>query len=130
MLTHVFHYPSIAIRAPPDCPGLAHSPMGRYENAVQNIMAHAPGRVELLGNHTDYNQGVVLSAAIDRGMTVHGSARTDGRVVLTSMAMEKKVDVPVDGFEKQVEEIWANYPLGVVKIFGDYGYKIGGFSLE
>jgi galactokinase len=93
-------------------------------------MAHAPGRVELLGNHTDYNDGVVLSAAIDRGVTVHGSARPDGRVVLTSLAMEKRVDVPVTGFEKQVEESWANYALGVVKIFGDYGYELGGFSLE
>ncbi len=57
------------------------------KSAVQNIMAHAPGRVELLGNHTDYNEGVVLSAAIDRGVTVHGEARSDGRVALTSLAL-------------------------------------------
>jgi galactokinase len=111
-------------------PGLAHSPPARYENAVQNIMAHAPGRVELLGNHTDYNDGVVLSAAIDRGVTVHGGGRADGRVVLTSLAMEKRVDVPVDNFEKQTEETWANYALGVVRIFADHGYEMGGFTLE
>ena len=34
------------------------------------VSAYAPGRVELLGNHTDYNEGVVLGAAIDRGITV------------------------------------------------------------
>jgi len=93
-------------------------------------MAHAPGRVELLGNHTDYNEGVVLSAAIDRGVTVHGGGRGDGRVRLTSLAMEKRVDVPLKGFEKQVEESWANYALGVVRVFGDRGFEMGGFELD
>jgi galactokinase len=93
-------------------------------------MAHAPGRVELLGNHTDYNDGLVLSAAIDRGVTVHGSARTDGQVSLTSLSLEKTVQVPVAGFGKQEEEAWANYALGVVRIFGDSGYPLGGFNLE
>jgi galactokinase len=36
---------------------------------------YAPGRVELLGNHTDYNQGVILAAAVDRGLTVKGTLR-------------------------------------------------------
>ena len=93
-------------------------------------MSHAPGRVELLGNHTDYNEGVVLSAAIDRGVTVHGRARDDKRVELTSLALEKRVEVAVDAFEKQTEESWANYALGVVRVFGERGYEMGGFSME
>jgi galactokinase len=93
-------------------------------------MAHAPGRVELLGNHTDYNEGVVLSAAIDRGVTVHGGARDDRRVTLKSLALEKRVDVAIGSFDKQTEESWANYALGVVRVFGDRGYAMGGFSME
>jgi galactokinase len=93
-------------------------------------MAHAPGRVELLGNHTDYNEGVVLSAAIDRGVTVNGGARSDGRVVLSSLSLNKSVDVALDAFDKQVEEDWANYALGVVRVFGDRGYEMGAFSME
>ena len=104
MLTPAFHCPPVGIREFPGLPVLAHFGPGSYEKSVQSIMAHAPGRVELLGNHTDYNQGVVLSAAIDRGVTVHGASRPDGRVVLTSLAMEKKLDVPVVGFVKQEEE--------------------------
>ena len=100
------------------------------EGAVQSIMAHAPGRVELLGNHTDYNEGLVLSAAIDRGVTVHGGGRDDGRVVLSSLALEKYVDVKLADFEKQREEGWANYALGVVRVFADRGYEMGGFSME
>ncbi len=100
------------------------------KSAVQSIMAHAPGRVELLGNHTDYNEGVVLAAAIDRGVTVHGEARTDGRIALTSLALNKRVEVALEAFDKQEEESWANYALGVVRIFGDRGYEMGGFSME
>lgn len=93
-------------------------------------MAHAPGRVELLGNHTDYNEGLVLSAAIDRGVTVHGEPRSDGRMLLTSLALDRRVDVGWKEFEKQVEETWANYALGVVRVFGNHGYELGGFSME
>ncbi|HEX4083493.1 MAG TPA: galactokinase [Chthoniobacteraceae bacterium] len=97
---------------------------------MQSILAHAPGRVELLGNHTDYNEGLVLSAAIDRGVTVHGTERTDGQVVLKSLALEKSVTVPGNAIVKQEEESWANYALGVVEVFGQRGFKIGGFSME
>ena len=104
---------------------------GSYPNfPVQSILAHAPGRVELLGNHTDYNEGLVLSAAIDRGVTVQGSAREDGRIILKSLAMDKKLDVPVRGFGKQEVEDWANYVLGVVEIFRAHGFPVDGFSME
>jgi galactokinase len=93
-------------------------------------MAHAPGRVELLGNHTDYNEGVVLSAAIDRGVTVHGEGRSDDRVVLSSLSLEEQVDVPIHAIGKQEHESWANYPLGVVHGFAARGYETGGFSME
>jgi galactokinase len=93
-------------------------------------MAHAPGRVELLGNHTDYNEGLVLSAAIDRGVTVHGGPREDGRVVLTSLALDKRVEVALGGFEKEEVESWANYALGVVQVFGNRGYELGGVEME
>src|SRR4051812_9421124 len=46
----------------------------------------APGRVELLGNHTDYNDGVVLSLAVDKYIQIASSPRTDGRVELVSSA--------------------------------------------
>jgi len=93
-------------------------------------MAHAPGRVELLGNHTDYNEGIVLSAAINRGMTVRGGARDDGRIVMTDHGLDKRLEVALADFGKQEEESWANYPLGVVRIFEKQGYKVGGFELE
>jgi len=90
--------------------------------------AYAPGRVELLGNHTDYNQGLVLGAAIDRGLTVEGSAREDGVIELNSAALQRSVRLPLDRVARLDDEVWANYPLGVVAEFLEAGFRIGGFT--
>lgn len=89
------------------------------------VSAYAPGRVELLGNHTDYNQGVVLAAAIDRGLTVTGRARDDDLVIFNS---ETRVEVALSDLRPQGAGHWANYPLGVVQELRSAGYAIGGFE--
>lgn len=98
---------------------------------MEGTIAHAPGRVELLGNHTDYNQGLVLAAALDRGVTVRGQRRDDPRILLSSLALEMALDLPLDDFlPQQGARAWANHPLGVVRLFGGAGYELGGFSME
>ncbi|MGZ4983297.1 MAG: galactokinase [Chthoniobacterales bacterium] len=91
------------------------------------ISAYAPGRVELLGNHTDYNNGVVLAAAIDRGLTVAGSSREDDIISLTS---RERVEVRLADLQPQKEQRWANYSLGVVQQFLQRGHPIRGFDAE
>ncbi|CAN5431259.1 galactokinase [soil metagenome] len=95
---------------------------------MRSASAYAPGRVELLGNHTDYNQGVVLAAAIDRGITIRGAARDDSRIRLTSELAAEAVDVSLEDLQPQKEQRWANYPLGVVQQFQRVGHTITGFE--
>lgn len=90
--------------------------------------AYAPGRVELLGNHTDYNDGVVLAAAIDRGMSVSGSSRDDGRIIVTSAYLGRHVEVELPQLQPQIEEAWANYALGVFQEFVAEGLPVNGFD--
>ena len=116
--------PAGAFRIPRPCFIRAH-PWLRC--AVAGISSYAPGRVELLGNHTDYNLGVVLAAAIDRGLTMTGSARTDGIVSLTS---NSQLEVALSELRPQSRQPWANYPLGVVHEFIRAGHTIGGFNAE
>ncbi len=97
---------------------------------MPSTSAYAPGRVELLGNHTDYSQGVVLAAAIDRGITVTGRTRDDDRITLGSDLTGERVDVPLAGIERQSERRWANYPLGVVQQFQRRGDIIRGFDAQ
>jgi len=93
------------------------------------VAAYAPGRVELLGNHTDYNQGVVLAAAIDRGLKVSGERRTDGLVALRSSSFGE-FTIRQENFRPQTEPRWVNYVLGVVRELIDSGVSIHGFSAE
>ena len=69
------------------------------------VSAYAPGRIELLGNHTDYNEGVVLGAAIDRGITVQGEKRDDDRIVISSDAMGR-VEIEAGALSPLTEHRW------------------------
>jgi galactokinase len=85
------------------------------------VVARAPGRVEFIGNHTDYNGGAVLGAAIDRYVTVAASLTTAGCIRLRSTSGAKPVDVaaiPADRFEGAVA--WVNYILGVWHSLADF----------
>lgn len=90
------------------------------------MKAFAPGRVELLGNHTDYNEGVVLSAALDLGIIAEGCAA--GFIRLRSGEADCRFPLPVDGLEPSGE--WTDYPLGVIRVLAAEGYSIGGMDVE
>ena len=76
-------------------------------------VAYAPGRIEVLGNHTDYNDGYVFSAAIDRGTFFAVSPADDDKVTLVALDMDETYETTL-GAVKKVESgaTWANYPLG------------------
>jgi galactokinase len=61
--------------------------------AMSFISAYSPGRVEHLGNHTDYNEGYVLSVAIDRGVRIEARRREDRRILLRSATMDGKIEI-------------------------------------
>ena len=77
----------------------------------------APGRVNLIGDHTDYHDGVVLPLAVDRDCVVAARARDDGRVTVRSVELADEVDVSADGSDEPaaVEPAWGRYVAGVVR---------------
>ncbi|HWA26237.1 MAG TPA: galactokinase [Lacunisphaera sp.] len=86
-----------------------------------SVVARAPGRVEFIGNHTDYNGGAVLGAAIDRFVWVAAAPNPDVRFRLRSTSGAKPVDLASVPAERLVgEEAWANYPVGVWHSFEDF----------
>ena len=95
---------------------------------MKSASSFAPGRVELLGNHTDYNEGVVLSAAINLGVSAHGCQRMDTEIVLTSEGISGMVAADVD--KLVANDGWADYPLGVAKVLKDGGYPIAGYEAD
>lgn len=88
------------------------------------VITCAPGRIEFIGNHTDYNGGTVLGASIDRGVCVAIAARTDGKRNFYSEFTGKLVTLGVADEGKQAGEAsWINYPLGVIAALPAFGLK-------
>ena len=96
---------------------------------IVHAEAYAPGRVELLGNHTDYNGGLVLGAAIDRGLTVTGRRQEDGLIRISSARMGS-MEIRRAKLSPQTEHPWANYALGVVSELDSLGLPIPNFSAQ
>jgi galactokinase len=95
------------------------------------IIARAPGRIEFIGNHTDYNGGPVLGAAIDRSVWVGLSPRPDGKRRFASEAGHERVELPAGSIERQFGgKSWVNYILGVLSAMKGAGHRIpAGFDL-
>jgi galactokinase len=86
------------------------------------VIARAPGRVEFIGNHTDYNGGAVLGAAIDRYVWVAAAPNAPGRLRLFSVGGKAVLELPSDpGARITGSDSWANYPLGVWRSLKDFG---------
>src|SRR5512146_1630583 len=77
----------------------------------------APGRVNLIGDHTDYNEGFVLPIAVDAECVVRARPRDDGMVRVTSDAFHASVQVPGDGSAEphDVEPDWGRLVAGVIR---------------
>jgi len=77
------------------------------------IVAYAPGRVEILGNHTDYNEGYVFSTAINFGTYFAVAGRTDGVTRVTAGDVMETVEFIVSSPEPSRMHAWSNYVKGV-----------------
>lgn len=88
------------------------------------FVARAPGRIEFIGNHTDYNGGTVLGAAIDRGVWVGLARRDDQQRRFSSDQRREVITTPAGAPQRRSgAEIWVNYPLGVIAALGEFGLR-------
>jgi galactokinase len=92
-------------------------------------LAFAPGRVNLIGEHTDYNGGFVLPLAIDRGIYMAGRLRDDAKVRVWSAEQPgTRADFHVDMAVPRGAPPWSNYVRGVVAGFQQAGLAVPGFD--
>ena len=93
-----------------------------------NIIAQAPGRVNLIGEHTDYNEGFVLPMAIDYYVRVALSRRKDQHLRFFSSDLQDRKRTSLSNLRFKKEDRWANYPKGIISVLLNRGYDIGGLS--
>ncbi len=96
-------------------------------NAAPTFTARAPGRVNLIGEHTDYNDGFVLPMAINRDVTFVGAPRTDGVVRIHSLNFEQSAQFALESIHKD-DLGWLNYVRGVADVLQKHGYELNGFD--
>jgi len=85
---------------------------------------HAPGRVNLIGEHTDYNGGYVFPAALTFGTTLLIRERADQTLKLASTNFELTGEVALEEIVYKEEDDWMNYPKGIVHELQDRGYAV------
>jgi len=90
----------------------------------------APGRVNLIGEHTDYAEGFVMPAAIDFATLAGISPRSDGKIALFSENYGQVRYFDAAELPATAGKHWTDYPLGVVSILAGEGHVIPGFSLS
>jgi galactokinase len=90
----------------------------------------APGRVNLIGEHTDYSGGFVMPAAIDFSTLIAISPRTDGRFLAHSVNFNQSIDRPIADLLNDRTKSWTDYPAGVLWALREKGIPVeSGFSL-
>ena len=97
-----------------------------WESGVARVTARAPGRVNLIGEHTDYNDGFVLPMALPFETTISFTRRDDRHVELESHGFDS-TSFSLDDDPRDVSS-WARYIAGMARFLGDEGVDIPGFS--
>lgn len=92
-----------------------------------SLLVRSPGRINLIGEHTDYNDGFVLPAAIDKEMVMAVAKSNSETCRLYSVDFQESFEFNLNSF-KPTDKGWPNYIMGVVDQLQKGGYKVGGFD--
>ena len=96
--------------------------------ACPTVWARAPGRVDLMGSHTDYNLGHVLTLPIGRDAWIAAQPRDDRTVRVFSMNLDDEVRFDLDRIAPDPQTRWGDYLRGVARILEDEGHGLVGFD--
>ena len=107
-----------------------HSAFNRvFQDSGEPRYFYAPGRVNLIGEHIDYNGGYVFPCALTLGTYAAICKRDDNIMRLVSANVEPPITTSIDNLAYDPAHKWANNPKGVAKLLTDMGHKLGGFDL-
>jgi galactokinase len=100
----------------------------RHFKQAPTMLAVGPGRVNLIGEHTDYNDGFVLPVAIKRDIRIALRPRSDRRVKVYSLEYDDWYEFSLDDLAYNQEALWTNYVMGVAWVLQESGIKLAGFD--
>ena len=98
-------------------------------NEAPSFVIASPGRINLIGEHVDYNSGFVLPAAIDKYMFVAVSHRNDSKIFLHATDLNQNYQSNLDDVLQRSNLGWPNYVLGVIDELRKDGHVVSGFNM-
>jgi len=102
----------------------------KYGNRTNNpVIFFSPGRVNLIGEHTDYNNGFVFPCALNYGTYLLIRKRKDERLLLSTLNFEFSDSMLINNIRKNESGEWTNYPLGVITEFIQRGIRLSGLEM-
>jgi galactokinase len=104
------------------------SAFNKQFNDTPTIVVRSPGRINIIGEHTDYNDGFVFPAAIDKEIMFAAKRNSNKVFRFYSVDFKEKYEVKIRDLEKS-EIQWANYLLGVADQFQKAGYELQGIDI-
>ncbi|UUZ91534.1 hypothetical protein LJK87_38940 [Paenibacillus sp. P25] len=99
------------------------------QSAQEIRVFHAPGRVNLIGEHTDYNGGYVFPGALTFGTTMLIRKRDDDQLGLASTNFPLRKQISIQNLVNREEDEWMNYPKGIVRELQNRGVRVGGYDI-
>jgi len=96
--------------------------------AEPKTVVRAPGRVNLIGEHTDYNEGFVLPVAIGRSVLVAAAPREDREVHLHALDFDESASFSLDRIERDAQMVWSNYQRGVAFFLQERRLRLRGMN--
>ncbi|MEA1886883.1 MAG: galactokinase [Bacteroidota bacterium] len=102
----------------------------KYDNRTNDpVIFFSPGRVNLIGEHTDYNNGFVLPCALNYGTYLLVRKRNDDQLILNTLNFDFSDSLNINNIEKYQSGEWLNYPLGVIVEFIQRHIQLGGMEM-
>ncbi|WP_276501728.1 galactokinase family protein [Terrimonas pollutisoli] len=99
-----------------------------FGNGPASLIVRSPGRVNIIGEHTDYNEGFVLPAAIDKAAYIAISLRDDNEIHLCAFDLNETFSINIDELKPIGDVSWPNYILGSTAQFIKEGVPLKGFN--
>ncbi len=98
-------------------------------NETPQVLARAPGRANIIGEHTDYNGGFVLPVGVDKNIYAFSSKRNDRTINIYSYDFRKSLTFSLDELTYDKDNNWVNYQKGVINELQKAGYELSGFNM-
>lgn len=96
---------------------------------IEPLMIFSPGRINIIGEHTDYNEGYVFPAAVNKGIVAAFQKSDSGKCTVHALDMDNSIEFSLDEITPDVPGSWTNYILGVIAEIQNRSHVIGNFNM-